>query len=432
MPTRMDDDAERHPPEVASLVATLAALKASRKRQKLSLAAVSARCGLDKATLSRLENGKILNPEWKTVRRYADALGVGATITTSGHQAEAIMKEMELVPDRRYIQEALKARPPRARIEDLSLKVVKADTRFQARANHLDMGHVRRLGAIRDMGVTLEPIVVFEDPETLELKITDGFHRHKEALIRGDASIRAYVVAGTDHEARLFAAMCNQETLLERRPEDLEKAIAILMDDEECREWPLEQIAGHVGCAVSTAKKYRAIYFDNHELPIPEGRVRTPTPPAGPKHPAPSSGTVKARPKDADANQTPPVEEAGGRQSLDYRALESFFYNRGLVIRPPSAKGLHPAIAAAEVLVHKQCICATIQVKDGPRAFYTAVARVLMFREWQGADARAVVLCYPEDYERDKVLITAGRGLGVEFLTPMQLVESLKGSPRGR
>jgi ribosome-binding protein aMBF1 (putative translation factor) len=58
-----------------SLLETLEVLKTERERQGLSLAAVSERTGMDQATLSRLETGKVANPTDLTIRTYARALG---------------------------------------------------------------------------------------------------------------------------------------------------------------------------------------------------------------------------------------------------------------------------------------------------------------------------------------------------------------------
>ncbi len=55
-----------------SLVANLRAL---REQARLSLAEVSERSGMDKAMLSRLENGHVPNPGIETITRYLDALG---------------------------------------------------------------------------------------------------------------------------------------------------------------------------------------------------------------------------------------------------------------------------------------------------------------------------------------------------------------------
>jgi ribosome-binding protein aMBF1 (putative translation factor) len=58
-----------------SLLDTLAALRAERERQGLSLADIAERTHMDKATLSKLETGKVANPTYLTIRTYARALG---------------------------------------------------------------------------------------------------------------------------------------------------------------------------------------------------------------------------------------------------------------------------------------------------------------------------------------------------------------------
>jgi ribosome-binding protein aMBF1 (putative translation factor) len=58
-----------------SLLETLATLRAERERQGLSLADVAERTHMDKATLSKLETGKVANPTYLTIRTYARALG---------------------------------------------------------------------------------------------------------------------------------------------------------------------------------------------------------------------------------------------------------------------------------------------------------------------------------------------------------------------
>src|SRR6476620_5484310 len=53
----------------------LVELKQAREQAGLSLADVSRRCGIDKAALSRLENGQNANPTLDTLWRYAAAVG---------------------------------------------------------------------------------------------------------------------------------------------------------------------------------------------------------------------------------------------------------------------------------------------------------------------------------------------------------------------
>lgn len=61
--------------EYWELCKTFAALKALREKQSLSISDLAERTGMDRAMISRLENGLIDNPTLATVTRYAKALG---------------------------------------------------------------------------------------------------------------------------------------------------------------------------------------------------------------------------------------------------------------------------------------------------------------------------------------------------------------------
>jgi DNA-binding Xre family transcriptional regulator len=58
----------------ADLAAIGAALRAERERRGLSLTDMMERTGIDKATLSKIENGKVPNPTYQTIRAYAAAM----------------------------------------------------------------------------------------------------------------------------------------------------------------------------------------------------------------------------------------------------------------------------------------------------------------------------------------------------------------------
>jgi transcriptional regulator with XRE-family HTH domain len=60
-------------PELAAL---LTALKAERERRGVSLTEMHERTGLDRATISKVENGHVPNPTWATLRSYSRALGL--------------------------------------------------------------------------------------------------------------------------------------------------------------------------------------------------------------------------------------------------------------------------------------------------------------------------------------------------------------------
>src|SRR5271156_109614 len=54
----------------------IAALRAERERQGLSLADIAERSGMDRAAIHKLEIGVSRNPTLATLNRYAEALGV--------------------------------------------------------------------------------------------------------------------------------------------------------------------------------------------------------------------------------------------------------------------------------------------------------------------------------------------------------------------
>lgn len=58
-----------------ALKQAIGVLKTERERAGMTLTALAKRTGIDKAALSRLENGKHANPTLATLMRYAAALG---------------------------------------------------------------------------------------------------------------------------------------------------------------------------------------------------------------------------------------------------------------------------------------------------------------------------------------------------------------------
>ena len=75
--------------DVMAFLSAIAGLKRRREQLGLSLADVSERSGLDKGMLSRLENGKILNPTMSTLWRYAEALDMQVALAFEALPASA-------------------------------------------------------------------------------------------------------------------------------------------------------------------------------------------------------------------------------------------------------------------------------------------------------------------------------------------------------
>jgi DNA-binding XRE family transcriptional regulator len=74
----------------------VAALKAERERQQLSISEVSRATGIDSAAISRLETGANVNPTVATLTRYARALGKEIVIGLAD-QADAPAREPQSV-----------------------------------------------------------------------------------------------------------------------------------------------------------------------------------------------------------------------------------------------------------------------------------------------------------------------------------------------
>lgn len=70
--------------EVLAMLTLAAQLKALRQAQQLSLTDVSTRTGIDKAQLSRIENGLNINPTVSTLDTIVRALGGHLRLTIDG------------------------------------------------------------------------------------------------------------------------------------------------------------------------------------------------------------------------------------------------------------------------------------------------------------------------------------------------------------
>jgi hypothetical protein len=78
-PGRSPDASQGEPTDDESarslLVSLVTSLRAEREKRGISLTDIADASGLDRAMVSRLENGKIDNPRISTLMRYAGAIG---------------------------------------------------------------------------------------------------------------------------------------------------------------------------------------------------------------------------------------------------------------------------------------------------------------------------------------------------------------------
>lgn len=371
-------------------------------------------------------------------------------------------KKMELAPDEIYLQAALKE--GRATVQQVSMKALgKPDTAFQARVNHLNMDHVHRLAGCYDLDGKLSPVVIFRavDGRKTRMILADGFHRHEVHRRKGVPAIRAYVVDVAmdriEHEARLFASMCNQVTLLARTDEDKRKAVELLFADPEIWAWGDSRIASHCGVSPTTAKKHRTDYMIKNGIAPPmkiiksdgrtqpyrnddidnsignpysyKGRITFSKKIRG-KNEYLGSDKESAKVKlsqiiEADKSKTKNQQKPDNRHPLDKFMYLRFFPSRNLSFYSCLSHGGNRLTCPTGCHGHG-LIYVTTEFQD-KRDVPAAVGSLRLLRiKMKMPNARLVVLCYPENGPQD--LIELARQDGIEFFTPEGLVANLKGT----
>jgi hypothetical protein len=122
------------------------------------------------------------------------------------------------------------------------------------------------------------------------------------------------------------------------------------------------------------------------------------------------------------------AKESEKERSLHRVALVNFLCRRNLSFSPPDSRGRFKTFGLGSVFCGHGAIVVSENFprrsSDSP-IVHAAIGRVLLARQLIDPSARAVVVCYTE--ETPPELIEAGRALGVEFLTPDELVASIKG-----
>lgn len=361
----------------------------------------------------------------------------------------ATATKMAMFPDEVFLNAAIKDR--RAIKKELSLKAIGTpDTRLQQRVQ-TDVNHVRLLEGVLREGDKLRPIIVFEDASG-KFHVADGFHRHGAHVNFGASSIWAWVIQGEWRDAMVYSTMCNRNLCLKRTKEDIKKAVMTLFGDEEWFLMADMVISKHCGVSPHTVRRYRTEYCEMHDRQTPEN-LRTSKGNLVPsrrtwKRGVPSfcrrtdtrSGKVSATIffTNIDGRYiylgTNNEEESRRRYDELIRNIE----NKRITLSKSSLTqyfdGQNVSIQSATptqgtldgVYGHRGCGCSiTWCESENPDAITAAVGRVILLEAVLGATGRRVVLSYQKDKYRDTVALA--RQIGVEFLTPEELVASIKG-----
>jgi uncharacterized ParB-like nuclease family protein len=124
----------------------------------------------------------------------------------------------------------------------LTLSQIRRDGGTQPRAK-LDLSHVAALVEVLEDGGELDPVTVFYDDESYWL--ADGFHRSKAHEDFGQEEINCTILQGTQRDAALFSVGANAEhkAVKPRTREDKRRAVSMLLNDPEWKEWSNYKIA---------------------------------------------------------------------------------------------------------------------------------------------------------------------------------------------
>lgn len=181
-------------------------------------------------------------------------------------------REVKVVPEEKRLQESL-ADGTCVIQNEFSMDVIGIpDRAYQGRVKELDAEHSRRFAAMLDSGIIPFPVVVFVSESRCIL--VDGFHRHDAYRRKGRTSIPAYVFTVPDdqleHEARLYASMCNQLATKPRGDNDKRKQAEMLFADQACWVWSAPMIGDHCGVHPKTIHSWRMEYSAKNGILIPE------------------------------------------------------------------------------------------------------------------------------------------------------------------
>lgn len=364
-----------------------------------------------------------------------------------------------------------KPEPDKPKLQWIGLDQIKADHSVQSREK-MSVPDQKDFTEAMLAGDEFPAITLYFDGRYYWL--ADGFHRVAAAMKAREvdpkiASLKAVVHQGGKRDAMLFSAGANKKFSIKRTPEDINRAIRMVLRDKDGFMWPLSQIATHCGVAKATVRKVRNAFCIENDLVLPATiEVRSSTGNGFRKR----QRSIKERvalvtTKEGDRTHEeyracldgkyhalgPDAEQAAERYSkiLNERedrlatlrsGLKNWLTCRGFVFR--GLRGVHCVTGIVGYIGHGVIYTTADFTRE--RSPASAVADVLLCRKAIGNlviakrftsdktevyeiddidNIRLVVVCYPE--QGLSAIIELAEGLGIEFLTPEELVASIKG-----
>lgn len=342
-------------------------------------------------------------------------------------------------------------------IQELAMRQIRVDHSLQARVEtkaEKILEYTNDMIAYRDNGVPdrFPPVVVFFDGKTYWL--ADGFHRFEARKKLGAVSVTAYVREGTKREAILHAVSANLDIGFRPSSDDKKKAVRMLLSDPEYFRFTDKEIGNRCGVNPGTVGTYRRIFINEtgtkddgmRLVRTADGFVLKPGDMIGRPNrdlkPRERRGNIEilafnkthyvCRATDPDKDTKIFAKQLSLKQadvpkvSLAPGNLRDWFVKRSLILAPrPGSSPLTdfwrvPELSAPGLIIR-------VEAKLTPRSLPAALGDVLLWRQANDPKAAAVVVCYPDDDVKD--MIRHAKALGVEFLTPHEVVERFATKP---
>lgn len=310
------------------------------------------------------------------------------------------------------------------RVQTILLANIRVDHDLQSRARmHFDQ--MQEFSRAMVEGAVFPPVDVFWDGRAYWL--ADGFHRHQATRNAGLKNIRATVHDGSRADAIVFSAGANQKFSIKRGPEDVRKAIRMLLQYDEWFHKNSSQIARHVGCTNKTVTDTREEFCRETNRTIPakfesaDGRMHPSFIPK--KH---TSNPQRFLPISLNKRVSSTIPD---RHSLEYLYIRDFFVKRFgfLSLFDAGEANAYPGIKAiyreaSPSILMTPCEFGLID------ALPLAVGRLLMAKQLAGVGKvdRLIVVCYSDDGPEQSMKLACQ--LGIEFATPEELIKEFRAS----
>jgi RNA polymerase sigma factor (sigma-70 family) len=355
----------------------------------------------------------------------------------------------------------------KSQYREMALREIKVDHDLQSRVK-TSMAVVQDYAEAISGGAVFPPVVVYFDGK--DYLLADGFHRHEAFKQAGKNTIPAEVREGSRREAMIFSAGANAKMGHRPMRDDTKKAVRMLLSDPDVlATWSHKDIALHCGISIPTATTYRDQYCFDHDLQIEPrpSRVWGVTAKNGyvPRY---SVAVNKGR-KEAFLR----YEGKSVYLGLDGHEAKQKFEAEKAKIVAQGEKNKTGAVDAENTAVHGSKRTSRIRLGDGgellmrwlqrrgidarttrlpvavfsvPGAVFVArpgfedaeslmesVGAVLVGRKAIDDSLKAVIVCYKDTIKfnksnyhyRSKFVISQAAKMGVEFMTPEELVDSI-------